>query len=73
MPMMDPWKAYATLLDWVYFKASVATTRFVTALDGSSLFLLTMFEKTEGWILQSFLFCWRWIPYTCFVSILGGT
>jgi hypothetical protein len=33
--MIDPWKAYETLLDWVYFKAKVATIRSITAADGS--------------------------------------
>ena len=33
--MIDPWKAYETLLDWVYFRAKVATIRSVTAANGS--------------------------------------
>ena len=33
--MIDPWKAYATLFDWVYLRAKVATIRSVTAADGS--------------------------------------
>ena len=35
IPMIDPWKEYATLLDWVYFRAKVATIRSITAADGS--------------------------------------
>ena len=35
IPMIDPWKAYETLLDWVYFRAKVATIRSITAADGS--------------------------------------
>jgi len=42
--MMDPWKAYATLLDCVYFKAIAATMRSVAALGAGDYLISSEWE-----------------------------
>ena len=39
----------------------------------TSLFLVTTLRKRDSSILQSFRLCCREIPYTCLVSVSGGS
>ena len=39
----------------------------------ASLFSVTMLLNSSELTLASFLFCERWIPYTCRVSVSPGT
>lgn len=46
---MAPFLAYATLLDWVYFSASVATSRSISAWEGSCVVRRRVVNDTCMW------------------------
>ncbi|KAH3688540.1 hypothetical protein WICPIJ_000461 [Wickerhamomyces pijperi] len=64
--------ANLTELDWVYFKAMVATVKSMEACSGKSLFLDTMDWKEDLLMMASLRFCCKETPYTCLVSVNSG-
>jgi len=57
IPMREPWNAYATLFDCVYFSERVATIRSVTADAGSCVPMLYSASRRRGDGTNLLVFC----------------